>query len=247
MKKILLLCESNKEYSYDLAPKFHGWLMEHISFDAAEYFHLSQVNPYSLRVLSNKGSNILLELVTLDEYAEKVFDVILLTDSLNEIILGNNAEIHLKILAKDVVELPQEKLTELFYSAQPKREIEIEFLTATSFKAHGSFVFMPDVLLMFQNLMLRYTMIFENNTSVDKELLQEIIDKTKIVSFSIRSSYFPIHGRYIPGFIGKVKLRCNGSKTLINYVNMLLRFAEYSGVGIKTSMGMGAVRIRMIR
>lgn len=38
-------------------------------------------------------------------------------------------------------------------------------------------------------------------------------------------------------------LVCHGSQTLTNYVAVLLKFAEYSGVGVKTSMGMGAIKL----
>jgi CRISPR/Cas system endoribonuclease Cas6 (RAMP superfamily) len=31
-----------------------------------------------------------------------------------------------------------------------------------------------------------------------------------------------------------------------NFLNMLLTFGEYSGIGIKTSIGMGAYRLRVI-
>lgn len=242
MKKILLTCDASKKYSYDLAPKLHGWLMEHMNSEMAEYFHISQVNPYSLRVLPKKDM-VLLDISILDESVEKVFDEILLDNSLEKIVLGNNSEITLKITNREVTVLSTKQLADIFYVNEPRREMQINFLTATGFKVKGEQVYLPDILLIFQNLMLRYATIFEGSNKIDKELLQEIANKTKIVSFSIQSSYYPIHGRYIPGFIGKIKIRCNGSKTLISYLNMLLCFAEYSGIGIKTSMGMGAVNI----
>ena len=37
-------------------------------------------------------------------------------------------------------------------------------------------------------------------------------------------------------------IRVSGTKTMANYAHLLLRFGEYSGVGIKTGMGMGAVK-----
>lgn len=242
MKKILLTCETSKKYSYDLAPKLHGWLMEHMDSEMAENFHISQVNPYSLRVIPQKNM-VLLDISVLDESIEEIFDEILLDDSLEKIVLGNNSEITLKIIDKEVKFLSAKQLADSFYVNKPKREIQINFLTATGFKVKGEHVYLPDILLIFQNLMMRYTVIFESTNKIDKELLKEIVDKTKIVSFSIQSSYYPIHGRYIPGFIGKIKIRCNGSNTLTSYLNLLLCFAEYSGIGIKTSMGMGAVNV----
>jgi CRISPR/Cas system endoribonuclease Cas6 (RAMP superfamily) len=39
-------------------------------------------------------------------------------------------------------------------------------------------------------------------------------------------------------------LRLHGPDTLARYVRFLLRFGEYSGVGIKTAIGMGGIRIK---
>lgn len=41
-----------------------------------------------------------------------------------------------------------------------------------------------------------------------------------------------------------IKLKCTGNKEFRSLMNMLIKFGEYSGVGIKNSMGMGAIRLR---
>ena len=33
-----------------------------------------------------------------------------------------------------------------------------------------------------------------------------------------------------------------GTKTMTNFANMLFEFGEYSGVGIKTALGMGCIK-----
>ena len=86
--------------------------------------------------------------------------------------------------------------------------------------------------------------MFEGTEHVDVELLEEICRQTKITGYRVSSSYYPVHNVRIPGFIGEVRFKCRGNQTLRNYVAMLLHFAEYAGVGIKTSMGMGAVSLK---
>ena len=35
----------------------------------------------------------------------------------------------------------------------------------------------------------------------------------------------------------------HGTSTMVNFANMLFRFGTYSGIGIKTSLGMGSFKI----
>lgn len=244
MKKIKLIGRTNKKYSYDLATKLHGWIMDNLPIEVADQFHLSQVNPYSIRVLSRKDNYIVFEVALLNDYAISTIEPLLTEENFKKLKLGNNKEVLFSLYTKEIEELSLNVLTDTFYTSAAVRAFELDFLTSTSFKANGEITFFPDLRLIFQNIMHRYAMIFDETNSIDGDLLQEIIDKTKIVSYSIRSSYFPIHGKYVPGYIGKIKIRCNGTQTLRNYVKMLLQFAEYSGVGIKTSMGMGKLTYR---
>jgi CRISPR/Cas system endoribonuclease Cas6 (RAMP superfamily) len=46
--------------------------------------------------------------------------------------------------------------------------------------------------------------------------------------------------------MGKITLVVNGPDQLARLAGAMLSFAEYSGVGIKTALGMGGVRIREI-
>ncbi|MEE0261222.1 MULTISPECIES: CRISPR-associated endoribonuclease Cas6 [Ligilactobacillus] len=138
------------------------------------------------------------------------------------------------------------ELATSFYKEDSTKEFEIFFKTPTSFKSNGENIFLPNMHYIFQNLMSRYSEVFEGTPLVEKELLKEVCKNTKIVSYKVQSSYYPIHRVYIPGFIGKIKIRCTGAQTLANYIGMLLRFAEYSGIGVKTTMGMGAVKVRKV-
>ena len=66
----------------------------------------------------------------------------------------------------------------------------------------------------------------------------------RIVSYKLHSQYFPhvTKDHKIPAFVGSVVLKCHGPQPMIGLVRMLLKFGEYAGIGIKTSMGMGGVR-----
>ena len=48
----------------------------------------------------------------------------------------------------------------------------------------------------------------------------------------------------IPAFKGEIRLEAKLSVPLMELFKLLMVFSEYSGVGIKTSLGMGAVKVR---
>ena len=45
----------------------------------------------------------------------------------------------------------------------------------------------------------------------------------------------------INSFIGTIDIRFNGPQTLVNISNLLFEYAKYTGIGAKTSLGMGGV------
>lgn len=47
----------------------------------------------------------------------------------------------------------------------------------------------------------------------------------------------------IPAFVGSLTLHAAGPQSLRGLVAMLLSFGEASGIGVKTSMGMGGVQL----
>ena len=77
---------------------------------------------------------------------------------------------------------------------------------------------------------------------VDENILQDLTDKSEIVRYRLRTVPFPLEQVRITGFEGNICIRINGPETLARYVRMLIRFGEFSGVGIKTGIGMGAMQ-----
>ena len=217
-----------------------GWMMSNLDSDLAKQLHHERIRPYSLSVLTTKDNYILSFNFLNDELANILLPILV---EMNSIELNSKK---ISIESKKSYSLSLSDLATNFYKEDVPREFEIYFKTPTGFKSDEKNIFMPDVYYIFQNLMSRYGEITEGTPFVERELLSEICKSTNIVSYRIQSSYYPVHKSYIPGFIGKIKLRCSGSQTLVNYIGMLLNFAEYSGVGIKTTMGMGAVNVRKV-
>ena len=91
--------------------------------------------------------------------------------------------------------------------------------------------------------MRKYSAASSSTDMTDEDTLQYIADHSSISDFRIRSTRFPLEGAQIPSFMGEVTIRFRGTDTMARYSKMLLEFGEFSGVGIKCGMGMGAIKI----
>ena len=78
----------------------------------------------------------------------------------------------------------------------------------------------------------------------DEETLKQLTECVSVPAYQLRSARFPLEGVKIPAFLGRMMLQVRGSGTMARYIRLLVRFGEYSGAGIKTGMGMGALRMQ---
>ena len=101
------------------------------------------------------------------------------------------------------------------------------------------------------NIINKYEMFEMNNlddilfSKINKkeDFLEDIIKNVDIVGYNLKTEKFGIKGNYIPGFMGKVNIKVKGSAEFKNNISKLLQFGEYSGVGLKCTMGMGVMEI----
>lgn len=133
-------------------------------------------------------------------------------------------------------------LTEFAYE-KSDRYVKLRFLTPTAFKQNGKYTFYPDLSCIYGSLMRRMDFVSLRNGMYDEDLLEELTKRSDIVSYNLRTVNYHLEGVRIPAFIGRITIKITGAQSLINYVNMLMKFGEFSGLGIKTSLGMGAVKI----
>lgn len=77
----------------------------------------------------------------------------------------------------------------------------------------------------------------------DDEVLAHYEEYSHIIAYKLKSVKFSMEGITIPSFMGSLTIRISGPQQLVNLAWMLADFGRYSGVGIKTSIGMGSMEI----
>ena len=129
------------------------------------------------------------------------------------------------------------------FFAECSRKVRLRFITPCSFKSQGVYQIFPSIRLMFQSLVNRYDAMSEKNSVFYPELLEDLEQHTMITEYRLQSRLFGVEGISIPSYQGHTTLRMSGPQQMVNLMHMLLRFGTYSGIGIKTAMGMGGLQI----
>jgi CRISPR-associated endoribonuclease Cas6 len=126
------------------------------------------------------------------------------------------------------------------------RRAQLLFQTVTSFKQNGRYVLFPQERLILQSLMMRWNETFPMCSLDDADAFQAMLAGIQIGDYNLRTSRFLLKGVRIPGFVGKCRMDVKLALPLQELWHTLLAFADYAGIGIKTGLGMGGVRVRYL-
>lgn len=229
-----------EEINFQQSSNLQGILMENIDTQYASFLHGNQLNPYSQYLSKEDGVSVWnIQTVTAEAYE----NIILPLSGLKEIEIKKK-EIAAGILSREICTCQEQELLQEFYEKNCSRYLEIRFITPCAFKRDGKYVFYPDLSLIYGSLMRKYSEASAELTMTDADTLQELVDRSEIVRYRVRTVPFPLEKVNITGFTGDVCIRVHGPETLARYIRLLFRFGEFSGAGIKTGMGMGALQLR---
>ena len=229
----------NETLDYKQSSNLQGVIMEHIEEEYAEILHQSNLKPYSQCVVKQDDKRIwYIRTLTQEAYKKMIIPL----SQLNEFEI-KNGQIHANIVRRDFESRAENELLKEFYEIPAHRFLNLTFQTPTAFKSNGKYVFYPDIRMIYQSLMMKYTASSEEMDMIDEDTLEQLTQNSEIVRYHLRSMSFPLEGVNIPGFVGSIRLKIKGTDTMARYARMLMKYGQYSGVGIKTAMGMGAIRL----
>ncbi len=237
--------ESSKRlnYSFYASSVMQGIIMENISGNYAEEMHKQALRPYSQFSACRSGQNIwTISVLSREAYDNIVIPIL----SMKQAEVRHNNDII--TFGKPAVEIMtyQQLLCENSVNSAKSDAVELDFTTPTAFKSSGKYVILPTLRLIFSSLAKRFDTFFGISNNNYEALADEIEENVTISDYKLSSSSFSLEGVRLPSFRGSLKIRIKGSGDFRSYIRMLCRFAEFSGVGIKTAIGMGQIRIKFL-
>ena len=240
--KLTIELKNDKKLDFGISSLMQGVLMELIDSGYAETLHEQGLNPYTQHVKFQDGS-IKWVISTLTEESGKKILMPLLSDKLEQIHIRHK-DFEFKINSRKIESVSYEELLESTYFGDSSPYINMEFVTPTAFKVDGRYRNYPAVSNIFKSLINKHDSISEKTEFYSEELIEQIENGVEIVKYRLRSTLFHLEGVRIPAFLGSITLRIRGPKQFVNLINMLAKFGEFSGVGIKCAIGMGAIEIK---
>lgn len=243
---IELSLPENTKINSNMGSVFHGLLMELMDSDEASRLHdESAIRPYSQYVHYDRDYQVPVWCINiLDESVEKRVVPYILEN------IGVPVKLEQKgysIIMKGIIydkKIDYDMIADdIFLANTINRTVNIDFITTTSFKKNGRFVVMPELYLIFQSLINKWNAFSVDNKIEEDDLAKSLAEMCEIYKYRLSSKLFSVDGKNIYGFAGEMSIRIHGNDMVKRIILLLLSFAEYSGIGTKTALGMGAVRV----
>ena len=240
LAKLEMILEG-EEIDYRNSSNLQGVLMERIDTEYAEILHEQRLNPYSQYLIKNENQYIWC-IQTLNEEAYEQMIQKMISQDFSEFQIKNKKSA-IRITEKKLNIQKKANLMEQFYEEPGKKYYNIEFMTPTSFKRNGQYQIFPDLSLIYRSLMKKYSASTEELDMYDEDTLEQLIESSEITRYRLQSTVFPLEGVVILSYKGSLSIRLYGNDTISRYARLLFSFGEYSGIGIKSSIGMGALKL----
>lgn len=127
---------------------------------------------------------------------------------------------------------------------ESNKRFELQFNTPTAFSQGRTHLPLPVPELMFRSWLERWNHFAPVFLGSD-ELIAYLSSAVVISHHKIQTQSVQIHQGNIKGFTGNVSLQIlqRADPLLANVANLLIQYAQYTGTGIKTRLGMGQTKI----
>ena len=236
----ILICSDYSLVS-DSGSIMHGILMDLLPQPWPARLHETGLKPFSQWVESQSGGKVVWHIGVLDEELASVLRNSLV---LNTSIYCKHTRNEIRFLSTEARDLSlQEYLNDFVLAEEPDQDIRLFFKTATAHKSQGEYVILPSVELIARSLQKRFGQIDPECILADDEVVGHIIDNTKLIRYKLESTPYNLEGTRVFGYTGSLNLRFQGETTLKRLSTALFCMAGWSGVGIKTALGMGGCKV----
>lgn len=222
-----------REWAYPL----YASLLEQLPPSVGTHQHNGERTGISQFVQCPGEGQVIWQISLMGEKAESVFTAVL--EEMETCKLRNeHTVLHLsqrQVLRFDGVE---QLLTQVY----PVRR-QLRFVSPTAFKVRGAYELLPSPERILQSLIRRWNVCIPECPIEDEDGqgTAMLARGLRCCGLQLQDSRYILKGQTIPGTIGSMTLENRHSGFQAQLTNALLTFATFSGVGIKTTLGMGGV------
>ncbi len=234
----LKLTTPNAHFRPEWAYPLYSFLLNHSDAEFSTNAHLDRTTPVS-QYLRKTDDRLLWTVSLLENNSIEALEQLLCSQA--EFLLDKDGlQLYVEERERQVIGCVDELLATTGSDLQSDFH-SLRFHTPTAFKSKGGYVCLPTVRLIVQSLLRKWNACMGADIMLSEDETDILAEGLICRRFNIHDSIYRIKGNPIHGFSGEMTLtnRLNGE--LREHANLLMNFAEYAGVGIKTALGMGGV------
>lgn len=220
--------------------KLYSWLQQMMPDEVCDYLHQNAQTPVSQYVYydQNLGKSVW-TISLLGTEAERTIGPIL--DQVSRIELHTDI-FDVQCLKRTRMDSVQGLLHEAGAIGLTSRTA-FRFCSPTSFKQNDRYAIFPQERLILQSLISKWDILFPEFPLNDPDAKQMLEEGIHISDYRLRSARYALKGVKIPGFVGEIVLDTRLSAPMQQLWNSLCILAPFTGVGMKTALGMGGVQL----
>lgn len=244
-----MLCHTDIVYSAEglerlysgLGVKLHGAVMGLIPTEFAERLHHSEYQPFSLFCIENPADNtVMVRISSLNEEAELICRSLSAQQRIK--IYGMK-----KPLERVACQCSESLSAEALFAAPVPRVLRVEFISPAVYRSSGKCRCNPELARYLRSVTEKLAYFEGLRSEIDTERLLNYVSTVSVERYSLNGEQYNVSGSIYSGMTGWMELaftdRSSENATLLNAV---MRYAEYSGIGAKTAVGMGGVSVSPI-
>ena len=224
----------SKPLPFTAAYALYAALLEQAPGDFATRVHDSAVTPVSQHVCADRWQVSLLGTEAIDALAPTL-------ESLEELFL-RRSQTRLELRLDQIRTVPS---VEALLQTPPIRRGTLRFVTPTAFKSAGAYQLLPTQRLVMQNLILKWNGCFGELCPIEDEGggLEALANGLRYDAVELHTHSYSMKHTQIPGILGSINFDNRLSDFHRQLAQALLTFGTYSGLGIKTALGMGGLQL----
>lgn len=185
-----------------------------------------------------------LSLCGLDDTTEKAISSLELSPCIE--LLGAKFE----LVKREDKTTSYEQLYHNFVVSEPEanQRFNLEFITPTVFAQNKTRLALPVPYLMFRSWLERWNYFAPVYLGSD-ELISFLNDVIILSRHKIQTRVFKLGNGFVNGFTGNVTLQISrdAEQLLANVAHLLVNYAQFTGTGMKTRLGMGLTNVNFIK
>lgn len=215
----------------DIAVKIHGAAMKAIPKEYSVKMHEKAYHPFSIFTVPLE-EGFIIRISALCDEAKIIPDLLAAKQSI--VVYGMSEP--LKLIEYEESEPIHAQDAKDYLSEKGCR---ITFLTPAGIKTNGKFSAPPDLPAYFYSTICKYN-AFENDEILFDDF-KEAFSKASIGEYRLESVKYNVSGHILPGMTGYFDIRFPENIRQNIMLRKVIAYASYSGIGGKTSMGMGGI------